>query len=83
MKLIPFLIVYLKPHKLSILDWEIFALYRNLRKNNPFDPDLNLQKIKDRWLTDIWNPKRDSYLIVGTQYPNPTFMILGVFWPPK
>jgi len=70
-------------HKLTILDWEIFALYRNLKKQNPYDIDLNLQKLKDRWLTDMWNPKRDSYLIVGTQYPNPTFMLLGVFWPPK
>lgn len=70
-------------HKLAIFDWEIFMLYLNIKKNYPYAMDTILQKIKDRWLTDMWNEKRDSSLIVGTQFPNPTFIVLGVFWPPK
>lgn len=72
-----------KTHELVILDWEIFALYRNLKKQNPYEIDINLQKIKDRWFTDMWSSERDSYLIVGTQYLYHTFIVLGVFWPPK
>lgn len=72
-----------KPHKLSIIDWEIFELYRRIKENYQYDMDIILEKIKNKWLDEMWGPKRDSYLIVGTQYPNPTFMVLGVFWPPK
>ena len=42
-----------------------------------------LQKIKDKWLTEMWGSQKDSYFIVGTQFPNPTFIVLGVFWPSK
>lgn len=72
-----------KPHKLSIVDWEIFELYRGIKKNYQYDMDIILEKVKNKWFNEMWNSKRDSYLIVGTQYPNPTFMVLGVFWPPK
>ncbi len=72
-----------KPHKLSVIDWEIFELYRGIKENYPYDMDVILDKIKQKWLNEMWDEERDSYLIVGTQYPNPTFMVLGVFWPPK
>lgn len=72
-----------KAHELAILDWEIFMLYLNIKNNYPYAMDEILQKIKDKWLSEMWSPKRDSYLIVGTQFPYPTFMILGVFWPPR
>ena len=71
-----------KGHKLSIIDWEIFELYRGIKKSYQYDMDVVLEKIKNKWFDAMWGPKRDSYLIVGTQYPNPTFMVLGVFWPP-
>jgi len=73
----------MKPHKLSIIDWEINALYLNMKVKYGYDMDVVLQKVKEKWLTEMWSDKRDSYLIVGTQFPNPTFMVLGVFWPPK
>ena len=44
-----------------------------------YDMDVVLQKVKEKWLTEMWSDKQNSYLIVGTQYPNPTFMVLGVF----
>ena len=72
-----------KPHKLSIIDWEINALYLNMKEKYRYDMDVVLQKVKEKWLAEMWSDKRDSYLIVGTQFPNPTFMVLGVFWPPK
>lgn len=72
-----------KGHKMAIFDWEIFMLYLNIKNNYPYAMDEILQKIKDKWLTEMWNEKRNSYLIVGTQFPNPTFIVLGVFWPPK
>lgn len=70
-------------HKLAIFDWEVFSLYLSIKQNYPYAMDEILQKIKDKWLNQMWDSKRDSYLIVGTQFPNPTFIVLGVFWPPK
>lgn len=72
-----------KGHKLAILDWEIFMLYLHIKDKYPYAMDKILDKIKERWLIDMWNSNRDSYFIVGTQFPNPTFTVLGVFWPPK
>ncbi|MBI2326922.1 hypothetical protein HYU92_01240 [Candidatus Curtissbacteria bacterium] len=72
-----------KGHQLSIFDWEIFMLYLRLMEEKPFSMDIVLKKIKQKWLDEMWSEKRDSYLIVGTQFPNPTFLVLGVFWPPK
>ena len=72
-----------KSHKQAIFDWEIFMLYQNLKDQYHYSMDVVLQKMKDKWLGQMWQPSKDSYLIVGTQFPNPTFIVLGVFWPPK
>jgi hypothetical protein len=72
-----------RPHKQAILDWEIFMLYQHLKNQYHYSMDVVLQKIKDLWLTKMWDSSRDTHLIVGTQFPNPTFIVLGVFWPPK
>lgn len=72
----------IKPHKIAIIDWEIFALYLSIKNNYPYDMDEILQKIEYKWLTQMWSEKRDSYLIVGNHFRFPTFMVLGVFWPP-
>lgn len=70
-------------HKQTIFDWEIFMLYQNLKNQYHYSMDVVLQKIKDLWLTKMWHSSRNSHLIVGTQFPNPSFIVLGVFWPPR
>lgn len=72
-----------KGHTMQIIDWEINELYRNIREKYPFSPDIILEKVKNRWFNDMWGENKDSYLIVGSVYPKPTFVVLGVFWPPK
>ena len=75
-----------KPRKLSIIDWEIGALYRNLRMNSETEKD-TLRKMKCKYLDDL--ASRDIHFFLGTHFkhqminaPNP-FMIIGVFAPPK
>ncbi len=70
-------------HKLSIVDWEIFELYRTLKVRNPFDMQKVLEKIKDKWYKEMLSKNKDFYFIIGTQFRWPTWMVLGVFWPPK
>jgi len=42
-----------KPHKLSIIDWEINALYLNMKEKYGYDMDVVLQKVKEKWLTEM------------------------------
>ena len=72
-----------KGHNLVIIDWEIGELYRAMKKKFAYSMDLVLDKMKEMWEKKMWSGERDSYLIVGTQQPFATFMVLGVFWPPK
>lgn len=70
-----------KGHDLQIIDWEVYEAYRSWR--HKYDSETLLIKMKEKWLNKLWAKDRDSYFIVGSRYPYPTFMILGVFWPPK
>jgi hypothetical protein len=68
-------------HDLTIIDWEIQQAYRNWRTK--YNENEVLQKIKEKWLDTLFGPDRDTYFIVGTHHRFKTFIILGVFWPPK
>jgi hypothetical protein len=72
-----------KGHSLKIIDWEISELYRNLKDRYQYSMDVILDKMKQKWQDEMWRTDKDSYLIVGTTYPYPSFVVLGVFWPPK
>lgn len=66
-------------HKLSILDWEIGQLYRNVRSEPGWE-----DKIKKRVEHDLCGDDKVTYLFVGNmmKYPK-TFCILGFFYPPR
>jgi len=70
-------------HKLSIHDWEIMQLYRGVRDTYDYAQDKILEKIKQKFLYEMWDKSKDSHLIVGSVYPKKTFIVVGVFWPPK
>ena len=72
-------------HTMSILDWEIGALYWNCLKSSKSEKEA-CQKVINK-LEDIANNK-DMYFILGTtlehhqrRLPNP-FTIVGLFYPP-
>ena len=65
-------------HEQTIIDWEIAELWRNVR-----DQDDWRDKIRRRFVDDMWSPARDSRLFVGNQRAHPSaYLVLGVFWPP-
>lgn len=72
-----------KGHKQCIIDWEIGESFRSWKKNIYKTDELTLEKIRNKWQNELFSEKRDSYLLVGNQHRFKTFMILGVFWPPK
>lgn len=68
-------------HTQGLIDWETGELYRKVIK--AYDEQTALEKIKDKYLNEVFNPNRDPYLIVGNQFGGPlSFLILSVFWPP-
>lgn len=72
-----------KGHRMKVVDWEAGQLYRNLRDHGNSMQKIQ-EKMKQKWLYDMFSPKRDSYFFVGSMRKHPqSFIILGVFWPPK
>lgn len=75
-----------KKHELSIHDWEIYASYYSWKKDYGYAEDVVLEKLRMKWLDQMWDQSRDSHLYLGTvhsRYKRPIFVVLGVFWPPK
>lgn len=68
-------------HTQGIIDWETAQLYRNAIKAH--SEHIALQKVRDKYMNEIFGPQKDFYLIVGNQFQGPlSFLILSVFWPP-
>ena len=65
-------------HSQSIIDWEVVALYRNVR-----DKPNWRELIREKLVDEMWALDRDTVLFVGNQAQHPqSFLVLGVFWPP-
>jgi hypothetical protein len=70
-------------HDFPIDDWELKQSYRSWRYKYPSE-DVLLQKIRQRWYDSICSSKNDIHFYVGNVHRfRDTFMVLGVFYPPK
>lgn len=70
-------------HDLMIVDWELNQSFRRWRYK--YKPEqVLLEKINQRWLGEMCSDKKDTNFFVGNvkRFPD-TFMVLGVFYPPK
>ncbi|WP_135612741.1 hypothetical protein [Methanococcoides sp. AM1] len=69
-----------KGHKIKILDWELNELARNIMVTDK-DPSSIEEKIRKKWFDFML--ERDLYFILGTHFRFKTWMIIGIFYPPK
>ena len=70
-------------HRQSIQDWELGQLFRNV-KADTLDRDEIIAKVRGMFLDEMCNRSKDTYFFVGNHSRFPvTFMVLGVFWPPR
>lgn len=69
------------PHRQTIIDWEIGALFRNLRRRGD-DEKTAVEKVRQKFLDELCGQNRDTVFFTGNakRYPN-VFMILGVWSP--
>ena len=64
-------------HTMTIVDWEILQLYRNVRNRHDWE-----DVVRRRILEEICASTKDLALIVGNQHRHENaFLILGFWWP--
>jgi hypothetical protein len=69
-------------HRQSMIDWELAQSYRRWRDG--YDEHVLLQMIRQKFLNEMCDPRKDTIFFVGNHHRFPeSFMMLGVFWPPK
>lgn len=72
-----------KGHTQSVIDWEIMALYRNVRRTAN-TPDEIKSLIRQKYLGELCASDRDTHFFVGNLNAHrASFMVLGVYWPLK
>lgn len=67
-------------HKMSILDWELGALYWRLVDDGA-DPEEAARKVRQKYLDELCGPDRDTHFYVGTilNHPN-SWVVIGVWY---
>lgn len=86
---IPFRFVYVfecedsvAPHSASLIDWEMGMLWLN-EAERLGDEEAAARSVRKKFLDEICAPDKDTHFFMGTRHPYNTWMVLGVFWPPK
>lgn len=67
-------------HEIMCEDWELLEAYRWFWERYE-DPTLVWEKLYDRFFR--WLTERDVHFIMGTHSRFPTWMIIGLYYPPK
>lgn len=70
-----------KPHHAMIEDWELGVLYLKERQRKGSE-QLAAQSVKDKYLS-LFAKDRDPLLFMGTTFPWNSWVVIGVFYPPK
>lgn len=71
-----------RPHRSMIEDWELGALF--LKESIKLGSDeAAAESVRDRFLNELCREDKDTRFFMGTVLPYNTWLVLGVFWPPK
>ena len=71
-----------EPHRMKIIDWELAELWRGFRRGHT--EAATVEAVQSKFFDDLCGSKRDPHFFTGNMQAYPkTFLILGVFWPPK
>lgn len=71
-----------KPHNAMIEDWELGVLWLN-EVARLGDEERAAQSVRRKFFDEICSDKKDTVFFMGTVFPYNTWVVLGVFWPPK
>jgi hypothetical protein len=71
-----------KPHNAMIEDWELGTLWLN-EVDRLGDEAQAAESVRLKFLTELCNESKDTLFFMGTAFPWNSWVVLGVFWPPK
>ncbi len=71
-----------QPHKTMCEDWELGVLFLNEVKRLGSE-EKAAESVRHKFLTQLCSPERDTRFFMGTVFPYNTWIVLGVFYPPK
>ncbi len=69
-----------KPYKRMIEDWELGVLF--LKERDSKGEQAAAQSVREKYL-GMCRPELDTRFFLGTRFPYNTWLVLGVFYPPK
>jgi hypothetical protein len=71
-----------KPHKAMCEDWELGILYlKELRRLGTEEKAVD--SVRKKFFNEICSDGKDTRFFMGTVFPYNTWVVLGVFYPPK
>jgi len=70
------------PHTAMCEDWELGVLFLNESARLGSD-EKAADSVKQKFLGELCDTSRDTRFYMGTKFPYNTWLVLGVFWPPK
>lgn len=71
-----------KPHTAMCEDWELGVLYLK-QVEGLGSEQAAAESVKKKFFDELCGPTKDTRFFMGTKYPYNTWLVLGVFWPPK
>lgn len=71
-----------KPHNAMIEDWELGTLWLK-EAARLGDEEQAALSVRKKFFNVLCNEKIDTHFFMGTRFPYNTWLVLGVFWPPK
>lgn len=71
-----------KPHTAMCEDWELGVLFLNEAARLGSD-EAAAESVKAKFLGELCRQDKDTRFFMGTRFPYNTWLVLGVFWPPK
>lgn len=89
LKKLPFKFTYVfecadskKPHNAMCEDWELGVLYLK-EERRLGDTKAAAESVKKKFLGELCAPERDTHFFMGTVFPYNTWVVIGVWWPPR
>jgi hypothetical protein len=71
-----------KIHNAMIEDWELGVLYRK-EMERLGDEQAAIASVRKKFFDEICHSSRDTRFFMGTVFPYNTWVVIGVFWPPR
>ncbi len=71
-----------KPHNAMCEDWELGVLYLK-EAERLGSKEKAAESVRNKFLNDLCAPTKDTQFFMGTVFPYNTWVVLGVFYPPK